>query len=90
MSNQAINTTGWVMFTKVSFAVAAAMIGVGIWGLSADLWVKGYFAMATVYLIGATFTLAKTVRDEQETKALTSRIDQAKTERLLMEFEKAA
>lgn len=90
MSKFAQNTSAWVFFTKVSFAIAAAMVGVGIWSLPGDLWVKGYFSMGALYLIGATFTLAKTLRDEQETKAFTSRIDQAKAEKLLMEFEKAA
>jgi hypothetical protein len=28
-----------------------------------DIWIKGYMAMGVLYLTGATFTLAKTLRD---------------------------
>ena len=80
------NTTGWVTYTYASFALAIAMTGFGIWALQADLWVKGYFMMAAVFLTGATFTLAKTVRDEHESKRFANRLDEAKTEKLLMEI----
>ena len=62
------NTGGWLMFTYVSFALAAFMAGLGIWALPGDLWVKGYMMMAFIFLCGSTFTLAKTVRDEHEAK----------------------
>ena len=52
------NTTAWVTFTYVSFGVAAGMTALGIWGLPADIWVKGYLSMATVFLIGSCFSLA--------------------------------
>lgn len=80
------NTAGWVTFTYASFATAAFMTGLGIWALPADLWVKGYMAMAALFLCGATFTLAKTVRDEHEAKRFANRIEEAKTEKLLMEM----
>jgi hypothetical protein len=41
--------------------------------------------MSYVLLVGAVFTLAKTVRDEHENKKLSSRIEDARTEKLLME-----
>ncbi|MEQ8824853.1 MAG: YiaA/YiaB family inner membrane protein [Filomicrobium sp.] len=80
------NSAGWLTFTYVSFGVAAGMTALGIWAMPADLWVKGYMMMATVFLCGATFTLAKTVRDEHEAKRFTNRIEDAKTEKLLMEM----
>ena len=80
------NTAGWLTFTYASFALAAFMVGLGVWALPADLWVKGYMMMASVFLCGSTFTLAKTVRDEHEAKRFANRIEEAKTEKLLMEM----
>ena len=50
-----------------------------------DLMVKGYLMMSSVFLVGSAFTLAKTVRDEHEAKRIASRIEDARTEKLLME-----
>ena len=85
MQNQ--NTPAWVTFTYISFGTAAAMLAMGIWALPTDLWVKGYLSMAGVFLTGSCFTLAKTLRDEQEAKRFTNRIEEAKTEKLLMGIE---
>jgi hypothetical protein len=89
ISNTQTNTTGWVTFTYASFAMAIGMVAIGVWALPADLWVKGYMVMASVFLCGSTFTLAKTVRDEHEAKRFTNRIEEAKTEKLLMEMHRS-
>lgn len=80
-----MNSGGWVTFTYIQFAVALAMAALGVFFLDVPLQVKGYLTMSYVFLVGAVFTLAKTVRDEHETKKLTSRIEDARTEKLLME-----
>lgn len=84
------NTGAWLTFTYASFAASAVMTAIGIWALPADMWVKGYLMMAFVFSIGSTFTLAKTVRDEHEAKRMASRIEEARTEKLLMEVNRAA
>jgi len=84
------NTGAWLTFTYISFVISLAMMGLGIWALPADLWVKGYLTMGTVFMLGSSFTLAKTVRDEHEAKRLTNRLEDAKAERLLMEVGRAA
>lgn len=84
--NVQTNTAGWVTFAYASFAVAMGMTSLGIYALPADLWVKGYMMMAAIFLCGSTFTLAKTVRDEHEAKRFANRIEEAKTEKLLMEM----
>ena len=43
--------------------------------------------MAELFLVGSTFTLAKTVRDNAETRRLRNRISAAKTDKLLKEYE---
>lgn len=84
-ANTAPHTAGWVTFSYASFAISCGMMALGIWALPADLWVKGYLMMASVFMLGSCFTLAKTVRDEHEAKRFTNRIEDAKAERLLME-----
>jgi hypothetical protein len=43
--------------------------------------------MGTVFLVSSAFTLAKVVRDQHETGNVVNRIDQARLDRLLAEFD---
>lgn len=90
MSSNTKNTPAWLTFTYIFFGFAVGMMVLGIWAIPADLWIKGYLSMATVSMLGAAFTLAKTVRDEQEAKRFSNRIEDAKAERLLMEVGRVA
>jgi hypothetical protein len=47
--------------------------------LPGSFWIKGYLAMGCVFLLGTTFTLAKTIRDEFEANKLVSKIQDART-----------
>ena len=78
----------WIIFTYVSFAAALAMVVGGIILMPLDLPMKGYFAMGVVMLIQSCITLTKTIRDNDEAGKLVSRIEDAKTERLLMDVAK--
>jgi hypothetical protein len=79
------NTGAWISFTYIQFAVALGMSAAGIWVIPVDLTVKGYLAMGLLFTVGATFTLAKTVRDEHEARRMANRLDEARAEKLLME-----
>lgn len=85
MTPQMPHTPAWKTFTYVSFFLAAGMLGVGVFFLPADIWIKGYLSMATIFTVGTTFTLAKTLRDEHEANRLINRIEDAATERVLRE-----
>jgi len=84
------NTGAWLTFTYLSFGISVAMTALGVWALPADLWVKGYLTMASVFMLGTSFTLSKTLRDEHEAKRLANRLEDAKAERLLMEVGRSA
>lgn len=84
------HSSGWVTFTYVSFAFSVGMIALGILFLPLDLWAKGYLAMGTLMLVQSCVTLTKTVRDNHEAARFVNRIEDARTERLLMEVGKAA
>lgn len=80
----------WVTFTYASFAGSAFMVGLGVFFLPVDLWIKGYLAMGIVMLAQSCVTMTKTVRDMHESSRLVNRIEDAKAERLLMEVSKSA
>jgi len=84
------HSNAWVTFTYVSFSASAFMVAIGVFYLPIDLWMKGYLSMGIVMLIQSCVTLTKTIRDMHESGKLVNRIEDAKTERILMDFNKAA
>ena len=85
MSQESTQHSGaWVVFTQASFVAAAALVGFGILFMPLDLWMKGYLAMGTVMLVQSCITATKTVRDVHEARRMVNRIEDARTERLLM------
>jgi hypothetical protein len=89
MNNQPLqHSQAWVTFTYASFLLSLAMTGVGVAFMPLDLWMKGFLAMAVLLLVQSCITVTKTVRDNQEAAKLVNRIEDAKTERLLMDVAK--
>jgi hypothetical protein len=82
------DSPAWIAFTYVSFVASLGMVGTGIVLAPIDIGMKGYFAMGTLMLIQSCITLTKTMRDVQESAKLVNRIEDAKTERLLMEIDR--
>jgi hypothetical protein len=79
------HSAAWVAFTYLSFGAALAMLAIGLVLVPLDLGMKGYLAMGIAMLIQSCITLTKTIRDNDESVKLVNRIEDAKTERLLME-----
>ena len=90
MNNAAQHSAAWVTFTYISFAASAFMVGIGIWLLPLDLSIKGYLTMGFLMLVQSCITMTKTMRDMHESDKLVNRIEDAKAERILMDFNKAA
>jgi hypothetical protein len=82
------HSQSWIVFTYVSFVAALAMVVGGIVLMPLDLAMKGYLTMGIVMLVQSCITLTKTIRDNDETGKLVNRIEDAKTERLLMDVAK--
>ncbi|MCX4662888.1 YiaA/YiaB family inner membrane protein [Streptomyces uncialis] len=77
------STAAFYVQAVVSFVIAIAATGIGIARLDANSWVRGFLAIAVLYLVTSCFTLAKVIRDRQEAGELTSRVDQARVDKLL-------
>ena len=82
------HSSAWITFVYASFIGSLAMVGGGILFMPLDLWIKGYFAMGVLMLIQSCITVTKTLRDVHEGSKLVNRIEDAKTERLLMDMER--
>lgn len=81
------STTAFFIQAAISFAVSSAAVAVGIVYLPVSSWVRAFLALGLLYVITSTFTLAKCVRDKQETEAITNRVDQARLDKLLAEHD---
>lgn len=85
MTNETTQHSGaWVAFTYASFIGSTAMVSLGILFMPIDIWIKGYLAMGTIMLVQSCITATKTLRDVHEGRRMVNRIEDAKTERLLM------
>lgn len=81
-----LNSPEWLFFVKSSFVLSVCAMFAGIVFLPVDMTTKSFFAMGTLFLVGSTFTLSKTVRDEFENDKLVNRLADAKAEQILKEY----
>lgn len=81
------DSQAWVLYVWVAFLVSSSLMLFGIYFMPVDLWVKGYMVMGFFFSVGSTFTLAKTIRDNHESRRIINRIADAKTEKILHEYE---
>jgi hypothetical protein len=79
------HTTAWILQVWISFLIALAATGIGIVNLPVNNWVKGYMGMGVLFTVGSSFSLAKTLRDRHEAEKLTSKVEEARVERILAE-----
>lgn len=79
------HSQAWMIQTWLAFILAISATSIGILYLPVDNWVKGYMGMGLVFTVGSTISLTKTQRDTYEAKKLTSRLDDAKVEKILAE-----
>ncbi|MGN6606979.1 MAG: YiaA/YiaB family inner membrane protein [Jatrophihabitans sp.] len=81
------NTTAFYAQAAIAFGLALMSMLIGEWYLPLSGWARAFLALGTVFLTSSCFTLAKCVRDAQESGSVISRLDQARLERLLAEFD---
>ena len=80
-------TAAFHLQAVLSFAVSLLAVGIALWNMPADAWVRAFLAIAVLYVTTSAFTLAKVVRDRQESATVLSRVDQARLDRLLAEHD---
>lgn len=80
------NSPEWTFFVKTTFFIAVLATATGVALMPGSLVVKGYFAIGALFLVSSTFTLAKTLRDDFESKRLWNQINDAKTAQIIKEY----
>ena len=81
-----LDTPSWIFFVKTSFACALGGMMFGVIVMPVEIWMRGYMILGTLFLTGSTFTLSKTLRDQFEGSKLINKLAQARTEKLLKEY----
>jgi hypothetical protein len=80
-------TTAFYAQAAASFAISLLSVAVGIFYLPVGGWIRAFLAMGLLYVVTSAFTLAKCVRDAQESQYVVSRLDQARVDRILAEHD---
>lgn len=79
------HSQAWTAFTIAAFAIASGMMAGGIYFLEASFAAKGFYAMSAIMLVHTAVTVTKTMRDQEEAGRLINKLEDAKTEKLLMD-----
>ncbi len=77
------DSNAWIAQTWAAFFLSIGMTTTGIVYLPVDLWVKGFMGMGLGFSVASTFSLGKTQRDLYESIRLTSKIEEAKLDKIL-------
>jgi hypothetical protein len=80
-------TVPYMIQAGIAFSIALVTMIVGQLCLPVSPWTRAFLALGTTFLVSSAFTLAKCIRDQQETGSVLNRIDQARLDRLLAEFD---
>ena len=83
------SSSAWNTFTMASFAVSAVMMAGGIYFLEASFAAKGFYAMSALMLVHTAISATRTLRDIEEQNRMINKIEDARTEKLLMEMGRA-
>jgi hypothetical protein len=90
MSNISINqkpTSAFYAQAAISFGVAVSGVLLGIAYLPVSSWVRAFLALGLLYTVTSAFTLAKCIRDMHEANTVVHRVDEARLERFLADYD---
>ena len=85
--NETKNTNAFYLQAGLSFGIALLTMIFAVIYLPVEPWIRAFLGLGTLYLTTSAFTLAKCVRDAQETQSVVSRLDQARVDKLLAEHD---
>jgi hypothetical protein len=70
-----------------SFGISLTAVSIGIMYLPVGAWIRAFLAVGLLYVVTSAFTLAKCVRDQQESSTVVKRVDQARLDKLLADHD---
>jgi hypothetical protein len=80
-------TFAFFIQSALSFGVSIVGVGIGIAYLPVNPWMRAFMGIGVLYAVTSTFTLAKVIRDQQESSSVIHRVDQARLDRILTEHD---
>ncbi len=80
-----MHAPAWVVFAYISFCASFGMLVLGIAILPIDFWMRAFLFIGVLMLVQSCITMTKTQRDLHENSRMVNRIEDARTEKLLME-----
>jgi hypothetical protein len=86
-TNASKNTPAFFVQAAIAFGVSFVSALGGIYFLPIDSWQRMFLGITVLFLVSSAFTLAKVIRDQQEASTVRVRIDEARVERLLAEYD---
>ncbi len=84
------DTPAWLFQVWASFVVSIGATAVGIAYLPVNEWIRAFLGLGLLFSVGSSLSLAKTLRDQHEARRLLSKLTEAKTEKILRDFELGA
>ncbi len=78
-------TTAFFVQAAASFGISFIATLGGIYFLPLDPWQRLFLAMSVLFLVASSFTVAKVIRDQQESATIRVRLDEARMEKLIAE-----
>lgn len=83
------DTAAWRFQVIAAFVIALGLTTFGVLYLPVTAWIKGYLLMGLYFTVSSAFALSKTLRDAHESHRLVTKINEAKTERMLRDLSQA-
>jgi hypothetical protein len=80
-------TTAFYAQAVASFALSLTAVSVAIIYLPVGAWIRAFLGLGLLYVVTSAFTLAKCIRDQQETTSVVKRVDQARLDKLLADHD---
>jgi len=80
-------TTAFYIQAALSFGISLAGVSIGIVYLPVGGWIRAFLALGLLFVVTSAFTLAKVIRDHQDSTNVVSRVDQARLDKLLTEHD---
>ncbi|WP_030435476.1 YiaA/YiaB family inner membrane protein [Actinoplanes subtropicus] len=85
ISTQPKVTNAFYAQAIASFSISLIAVAIGIYYLPVGGWVRAFLGLGLLYVVTSAFTLAKTVRDAQDSGTVVRRVDQARIDKLITE-----
>ncbi|MGV0606600.1 YiaAB two helix domain-containing protein [Mycolicibacterium flavescens] len=88
MDTPTTSRTTAAYFLQAAIAFGVSLLGLvgGILFLPLDSWQRLFLGMTALFLVTSSFTLAKVIRDQQEAATIRVRLDEARLEKLIAEY----